>query len=270
MSNPFPGMNPYMEAVSSWSSVHNTLSVYLADALSERLPVRYAVQVDENCRVIQTQRIIAPDVVINHAATSFNFVQDADLEGQPDSDLLLPDKPVLVRLLPAEPPETYINIVDVEQGNQVVAAIEILSPVNKARGEGRNAYLAKQDEFLNSRTHLIEIDLLRAGTPTVAAGHPVLQDAKPYHYIVCLHRSGQGHEFEVWPSSLHQRLPNIAVPLAVGDADVALDLQAAVDRCYERRGFAQKIDYTQPPNPPLMKEDAEWADALLREKGLRL
>jgi hypothetical protein len=36
-----------------------------------------------------------------------------------------------------------------------------------------------------------------------------------------------------------------------------------------RRGYAHGIDSTKEPVPPLDPEWTEWADRLLREKGLR-
>jgi hypothetical protein len=51
--------------------------------------------------------------------------------------------------------------------------------------------------------------------------------------------------------------------------DVVLDMQAVFDRNYEEGAYAEQIDYTQEPVPPLTGEDAAWADALLRERGLR-
>ena len=52
----------------------------------------------------------------------------------------------------------------------MVTTIEVLSPRNKTAGsEGRKLYRQKQREILSSDTHLLEIDLLRAGQHTVAA-----------------------------------------------------------------------------------------------------
>ena len=84
-----------------------------------------------------------------------------------------------------------------------------------------------------------------------------------------LHRGGHNGEFETWPNRLRNRLPRIAVPLDEGVADVVLDLQAVLERCYDEAGYARKMDYRSEPVPPLSPEDAAWADALLREKGLR-
>ena len=62
--------------------------------------------------------------------------------------------------------------------------------------------------------------------------------------------------------------PLSAIPLRRDDRDVALDLQAVLDRCYEE-GRYDDIDYREDPEPPLGSDDARWAEALLREQGRR-
>jgi hypothetical protein len=47
----------------------------------------------------------------------------------------------------------------------VVTVIEVLSPKKKRAGEGRAAYEKKRRVILGSATHLVELDLLRGGTP---------------------------------------------------------------------------------------------------------
>ena len=47
-----------------------------------------------------------------------------------------------------------------------------------------------------------------------------------------------------------------------------LELQPLVNEAY-RNGTYEDTDYRRDPVPPLDPEDAAWADALLREKGLR-
>jgi hypothetical protein len=60
----------------------------------------------------------------------------------------------------------------------------------------------------------------------------------------------------------------IAVPLRVGDKDVALDLQPLVEKAYVE-GAYDDIDYRRECVPPLEGEDAAWADELLRAAGKR-
>jgi hypothetical protein len=70
------------------------------------------------------------------------------------------------------------------------------------------------------------------------------------------------------PRAAGQRLPAIAIPLRDSDADVPLDLQPLVDRCY-LTGAYDDLDYTRAPDPPLESDHAAWADDVLRQKGIR-
>lgn len=47
MPSPFPGMNPYLEASTFWSSVHSRLIVAIADAIAVALRPRYYVEVEK-------------------------------------------------------------------------------------------------------------------------------------------------------------------------------------------------------------------------------
>ncbi len=275
MSNPFPGMNPYLEAAGQWSNVHSRLIALITDVLDAVMPPGYAASIGERCRVVQTGRGIYPDVYVSQEKPPVVPERGgtAVAERVTSGTSLSADVALIVERLPVMPRQTYIDIRDARQGERVVTTIEVLSPVNKTRGEGQTLYLAKQEEILGSRTHLIEIDLLRAGQPTIAARPLALAEADiqagAYDYITCLHRGGQGERYEVWPSTVRQRLPRIAVPLSEGDADMVLDLQVVLDQCYERGRFEQKTDYAHFPVPPLADADAAWADTLLRERGLR-
>jgi hypothetical protein len=86
--------------------------------------------------------------------------------------------------------------------------------------------------------------------------------------VACVWRSSRLFQFEVYRLPLRERLPAIAIPLRESDADVPLDLQQLVDLCYHNGGY-DDLDYAVDPDPGLSADDAGWADALLREKGLR-
>jgi hypothetical protein len=48
------------------------------------------------------------------------------------------------------------------------------------------------------------------------------------------------------------------LPLVPPDPDVALDLQAALDRVYEEGSYMLRIDYDQPCLPALGDEGQQW------------
>jgi hypothetical protein len=185
------------------------------------------------------------------------------------------DLPWVLTVEPTEIREVFVEILPVGDESRVVTVIEVLSPSNKAAGsEGRALYLTKQREVLQSQTHLIEIDLLRAGGYTIAPPEETLREAAlnrrtRWDYLVSLHRAGTRGRYEVWPIRVRDRLPLIRVPLAGDDPDVVLDLQAILHHCYDSGRYARRIDYRREPHHPLAGDDAEWAAALLLEHGLR-
>ena len=66
--------------------------------------------------------------------------------------------------MPDEVRETYLEVRETRT-DYVLTVLELLSPTNKRPGCGRRLYEDKRMEVLASRTHLVEIDLLRAGSP---------------------------------------------------------------------------------------------------------
>jgi Protein of unknown function (DUF4058) len=54
------------------------------------------------------------------------------------------------------------------------------------------------------------------------------------------------------------------VPLRRSDPDLALDLQALVDQCYERGRYGKTVlDYAKPPQPLLPEEETAWVAQVL-------
>ncbi|MEI7773106.1 MAG: DUF4058 family protein, partial [Chloroflexales bacterium] len=70
--------------------------------------------------------------------------------------------------MPDEIRETYLEVRSAT--GEVITLLEIRSPTNKRPGEGRGLYLRKRRSVLASFTHLVEIDLLRAGEPMPVSG----------------------------------------------------------------------------------------------------
>jgi hypothetical protein len=149
-------------------------------------------------------------------------------------------------------PPVAVKITTVEirdsASNRLVTSIEILSPVNK-REPGITPYRQKRQRLHQAQVHLIKFDLLRRGTRPFA--HPRLPDLP---YLVTLTRA-QVSEVEVWPLALPDPLPVIPVPLQSPDADVLLDLTAALYQIYDEAFYNLLIDYRQPlPNQLLQRK----------------
>ncbi|MBX6314347.1 MAG: DUF4058 family protein [Isosphaeraceae bacterium] len=172
--------------------------------------------------------------------------------------------------------EARLEVID-RARRLVVTVIEVLSPTNKIAGaRGQASFEWKRREVMNSPSHWVEIDLLRAGLPLFGEGL-----LPPHEYVVHISRvdrrpkgllwsrADRRPKGLLWPIRLSQRLPVLPIPLKPEDPDAPLDLQAVLATAYDRAAYDLEIDYRAEPVPPLEGEWAAWADRLLREKGLR-
>lgn len=267
MPNPFPGMNPYLERPSLWQGVHNSLITFAMGELNRVLPPNYVANIELRVYSDEIRDGFKPDVLVSETSNGFGPSHGASVA--------IADAPTLV-LEREEIREAYLQILEIGDtwGKQtLVTSIEILSPGNKRGGEGRDEYLAKQRRVLGSETHLLEIDLLRAGQPTIAAQVSALRqnrlndERQAYH---CgLARAG-GRRLHLWRVGLRERLPRLPVPLLPEDGEVSLDLQAVVNRLYDEGRFERVVNYQEEPIPPFSPEDEVWADELLKAANLRL
>jgi hypothetical protein len=270
MPSPFPGMDPYLENPEFFPGLHDRLINELSADLQKSLPPAYYAEIRSRVWVEYVERPFEPDV---------NVLRSSQRIDSPDNGVetavAVSTDPVVV-VAPEfaandEDRELSAEIYTVRGERRLVTAIEVLSPSNKTRGaDGRLLYRRKQMELLESKAHLVEIDLLRGGAFTTAVPRKrAVEEAGLFDYHVCIHRYDELGKFFVYPIPLRQRLPQIAIPLSPGDGPVNLDLQAVFDRCYEAGPYARLSPYVgRTPEPPLSPEDAVWATQRLRERGL--
>jgi hypothetical protein len=268
MPSPFPGMDPHLEELARWPDVHQRLITYIADALQSQVRPRYHARIGERIYILQPPRAMYPDIILTQrpvkepAAVGLAEQTSEVLTAEEDVDT-----PVILTLPPVEHREPFVEIVHAA-GDEVVTVIEVLSPANKTPGEGHRIYRRKQQEILDSPAHLIEIDLLSEGLLTVAISEEGRASLPRHRYLVSVKRAPERYRFEVYPIPLQRRLPRVRVPLREPDPDVMLDLQATFTRCYDNGGYADFVDYRQPPPASLSPEEAAWVDGLLQGKGL--
>jgi hypothetical protein len=253
MPSPFPGMDPYLEDPSGWPGVHSRLINSISDILAPQLAPDYIVQIEERVYVASpeelSRRVIVPDLYL---------VEHGNTRATGAATTISPAT-LIEPLYDEEVRDRFIEI-RTARNNEVVTTIEVLSPANKhPESTGRRQFLRKREAILSSLTHWIEIDLLRAGDrPGEVAGRG--------DYYALLIRANTFGPYEGWFADLRDPLPTIAVPLRQPDADVPLNLQAAINLVYERGYYAASIDYTRlVPLPPLSLPDANWAAARVRE-----
>jgi len=266
LPSPFPGMDPYLEHPVRWMNFHDQLVVAIGHAIAPLVAPRYWVSVQERVYVgepadadfiRQQDRFRRPDVTVSRVpveAVAPALMATTVAEAEP----LTVYVPVQERIR-----ETYLEIVALPSYT-VVTVIEVLSPTNKQAGEGRTEYEAKRSEILRSDTHLVEVDLLRAGQPMRIDGGP-----GGVGYRILISRAGQRPRAELYHFGVRDRIPSFRLPLQRGDSEPLINLGDIVGRVYEQGAFYLVCDYTTDPIPPLTPEDAAWADALLREQGRR-
>ncbi len=261
MPSPFPGMDPYIERPVIWPDFHDSLIACIRAALQPVLRPRYVALTQDRLFVVESDRPIRPDVSVVRTSSLQPPAATA-------TAVLDVDAPAVFELWREELREPLIQIIEPAAGNRVVTAIEVLSPDNKAAGEGRDSYLQKREEYWGSGTNLVEIDLLRTGQPTVRVSAEHMVTLRPWHYLVAVTRRWPSRQ-EVYAVPLSSRLPRIAVPLAVDDGDVPLDLQAAVTRCWDEGPYPELLRYDGPPPGTLTPNEVRWCEDMLRQAGLR-
>jgi hypothetical protein len=153
--------------------------------------------------------------------------------------------------------ESWIEIYH-RPDRSLVAVLELPSPTNK-RCETRSKHLAKRRTVLRHQVHLVEIDLLFEGS----------RIAPPYEYpaadfMTLVARAERPGFCDVRSWNLPDCLPRLEIPLKPPNADAVVDLQEVFDRAFDQGGYAETIDYDQPPSVSLSEADLKWAADLAR------
>ena len=86
-------------------------------------------------------------------------------------------------------------------------------------------------------------------------------------FYVFVSRAEQRPMCDVWYFSLRDRLPEIPIPLAAGDADLVLDLRGVFDAVYDDATYSETLNYRRQPLPPLAAVNADWVAERLAESG---
>ena len=254
MPSPFPGMDPFLEGA-EWEDFHATFNTVIREYLAPRLEPRYLVRIERRVYVERTTDDRPP---VRRADVAVFVAEETALAwAGPAAGSAQAAVPVECTLpMPEEHRETYL-VIRLQDTREVVTVLETLSPGNKRPGsDGRREYLKKRDEILQSRTHLVELDLLRGGqrmpmgTPLPAAD-----------YSVVVSRSQRRPRAEAYLWTIRDPLPTIPVPLDKGDPDVPLDLQAVFTTVYDRARYDLSLDYTASVAPPLGEADSAWLQA---------
>jgi len=259
-------MNPYLEQPAIWQEFHSRLIVAIADELGPKLRPKYRAAVEK--RVYEDASndltfIGRPDTTVFQAIPDVADVASVPPLFATSTSSTMIAEPVMVEVpMPEEIQERYLEVRDVTTG-EVVTTLELISPSNKRSGRGRSRYEEKRLMVLGSRTHLIEVDLIRAFNPL-----PIRGNMPSSLYRILISRAEQRPLAALYPFNLPDSIPIFPVPLKPENPDLWVDLQQLLHQIYDRAAYDLEINYTQDLMPPLADQDREWVDALLNQKGL--
>ena len=259
MTTPFPGMDPFLEG-SLWPDVHLGLSFLIKEQIAPLVGMNYVVRTAtymvEDVSPENDIGIMYPDVeVLRRTGQTTAAEMDNEYETISQATLTAPT----ISLDLAFPLEVRIPVVEIRdrQSNQLITAIEILSPVNK-RTPGLEPYRKKRLRLYEGGVHLLEIDLIRRGERPFQ--HVLLPKS---HYLALLTRA-ESSKTQAWAFQLQDPLPVLPVPLRGPDPDVPLVLGQALDDLYTRSLYQLSINYRDnPPPPSLSAEEQAWMRQLL-------
>jgi hypothetical protein len=254
-------MNPYLENPGVWPGVHHLLISEIARFLSPQLRPKYRVAVEVRMYEASGDNALLvgiPDVIVQRSGNVTNREITNVAVATPTA------QPLRVKIpTPEIIKEGYLEIREAGT-DAVVTTIEILSPTNKRNGKGRQVYEEKRQQILGSKTHLVEIDLLRKGEPMPFFDHNI---ESQYRILVC--RGDRRPYADLYAFNLRDTIPSFPLPLRTDDSEPTIDLQSLLNSVYDISGYDLVLDYSQESIPPLSEADAAWVDAVLREQELR-
>lgn len=194
-----------------------------------------------------------PDVMVAQPKPQFSQPTSAPATaGAAVADPPMPGELPMVE----EMTERHLEIRDTTT-QEVITAIEILSPTNKETLEGRQRYEKKRINIMASATNLVEIDLLRRGKPFPMHVAGATAEGRSDYRIV-ISRSWRRPAADVYLFGVRQPIPSFYIPLRPGEDEPVLPLNQILHELYDSGGYDLAIDYSQPPEPPLSDEDAAW------------
>jgi hypothetical protein len=225
--SPFPGMDPYLEHPDLWPDVYHRLITAIADAVGPQLRPKYRVAIEKRTYLAEAEDLSfvgSPDaVVLRERPTADYLLTDTSASDMQPLTVVVPT-PEVVR-------EGYLEVREINTA-EVITVLELLSPSNKRIGEGRRVYEDKRRQVLSSLTHLVEIDLLRAGKPM-----PIMNDESQTAYRILISRGQQRPLAQLYTFDLQKTIPKFRLPLQPEDAEPEIDLQGLLAGVYERAGY---------------------------------
>jgi hypothetical protein len=219
--------HPPLSRQRHWENMHSAWANALRDQLNEVLP---------DCYFAEVQISLSKQLEIDVAT----FDEDPTSKSSEGGVALwAPPQPPQTLLLPAAPADIFeVRVFTDDEGPQLVAAIELVSPANKDRPGKRHAFAVKCASYLHEGIGLIVVDFV-TNRPTnlhrtlielLGLAPPAAAEHSPDLYAVAYRTlpTKEGLRLELWPQQLTigEVLPTL--PLYLGpDLCLPLHLEPA-------------------------------------------
>lgn len=222
----------------TWEKIHGMWPAVMAQHLFRTLPPRYHVAPQVHVGQFFEVDIATYDAESNGLSISGSDSPDG---GGLATALWTPPEPTLTleTELP-DPDEFEVRIFDAEDGQRLVAVIELVSPSNKDRPESRRSFVAKCAALLQQDVCVSIVDLVTVRQFNLYAdlldllgrSDPAMGLPTPHLYAVTVRRRSHRPRWmiDTWAHGLKvgDRLPSLPLWLADGDGAM-LDLEATYE-----------------------------------------
>ena len=228
--------HPPVENIASWEEVHGAWPATIAYRLNATLPPQYRCGLK-----VHVGTLVEVDVAA-FERESATPGQDEDGTGrswESETPTLLLETEELA------PAEYEVRVYDSTRAQRLVAVVELVSPGNKDRPQGRTAFVDKCHALLQQEVCVVIVDIVTNYTANLyaelaarlGAQPPTIADCTIYA-VTCRTRPGRrGVRVETWEHELSVGSPLPTLPLHLSEEfKVPLELEATYeDTCHGLR-----------------------------------
>ncbi len=261
--NPFPGINPYLNAdllATGWQGFH---TVHVGDILKQLraalVPLGYTAEAETGLQIRKVEPDTGETVQGTRRPDVAVFDPNPARRGQPATGTAMApaaaDTGTITDVLKVdyEEPDAYpalkvYRVEDAQRGTPV-AWLELLSPTNKKSGFGLERYKRGRRDVIQADIVFVEVDYIHTlpntlnRLPDYSHGD---EDAYPYHIIVFDTRpTWQQGRYYRYPFGALTPIPTVTIPLS-GEDSVDFDFGAAYRKTYEEALYGEFLDYDAP------------------------
>ena len=215
----------------SWEEVHGLWPGIMAMRLNDTLPPQYR----SGLRV-HLGTLVEVDVAAFERDAATETHDEGANGASPSWETSSPT--LLLETEELTPAEYEVRVYDSERGQQLVAAVELVSPSNKDRPQSRKAFVDKCHAMLQKDVCVVIVDIVTSYQSNLYAELAERLGAKPpkianslIYAVTCHTRpGGRGVRVETWEHELKVGSPLPTLPLFLSETlKVALELEATYE-----------------------------------------